>query len=191
MSLASSFGRDRPLWLTGLVSACLLVYMNVHDAVQFASLTNGRDFPGSDLSATPESILALRDLLIARPDAAAVMHTLHLYPDMVLPAALTAFLVLLIRRLSAGALIYRRRAETLLPILLTIPLLYGVFDYTENTLCFLLFPPASPAPENLQQLAQGLYWATRLKFLFVTISFLLAARLALAHTRFGHYGEKD
>lgn len=178
--LGDSLKSDPWLWLTGLVSAALLLLMNLRDAAEFAALTHGRTIPDSDFSSTRESLLALKDYLGSRPDAADVLHAMHLQADLALPAALTAFLLLLIRRLAPGAVVYGRQAQNLLPLLLVFPILYGFADYTENVLTLLLFPPAGPSPETAALLADALSWATRLKFLAMTIAGVTVARLAIA-----------
>ena len=170
------------LWATGAVSAVLLAYMNLHSARLFATLTRDRALPDSDLQATPESLLLLRDDLVSKPEAADVLRSMHLYPDMLLPAVLTVFLVLMIRRLAPGAIIYRRAAETLLPALLVPPILYGLSDYFENAVSLLFFPPASPSTSLLGTLATLLFWATRIKFLAVTIAGIIVLRLILARS---------
>lgn len=168
------------LWVTGLLSALLLAYMNLHDAKLFAALTMNRAMPDFNLQASPDSLLLLRDDLASKPEAAAVLRSMHLYPDMLLPAVLTVFLVLIIRRLTPGAIVYRRAAETLLPAFLVLPILYGLSDYVENAASLMLFPPASPAPGTLGTLADILFWATRIKYLAATIAGLVVLRLILA-----------
>ena len=178
--LGESVKSDPWLWLTGLVSAALLLLMNLRDAALFASMTQGRTIPDSDFSSTRESLLALRDYLATRPEAAELFRAMHLQADLFLPAALTAFLFLLLRRLAGGAVIYGRPAESLLPLLLTFPILYGFADYSENILCLLLFPPAAPQPATAAFLADSLSWATRMKFLAATIAGVFVARLVIA-----------
>ena len=178
--VGESVKSDPWLWLTGLVSAALLLLMNLRDATLFASLTQGRTLPDFDFSSTRESLLALRDYLGTRPEAADVLRTMHLQADLFLPAVLTIFLFLLLRRLTPGAVIYGRPAENLLPLLLTFPVLFCFADYSENILCLLLFPPAAPQPATAAFLADALSWATRLKFLAVTIAGVFVARLVIA-----------
>ncbi len=168
------------LWLTGLVSASLLLFMNLRDAALFASLTQGRSMPDQDFSSTRESLLALKDYLATRPEAANVLRAMHLEADLVLPAVLTVFLILLIRRLAPGAVVYGRPAQNLLPMMMIFPLLYGFADYSENALGLMLFPPASPSPATAALIADALSWATRLKFLAMTIAGVTVARLTIA-----------
>jgi len=178
--LADSLKTDPWLWLTGLVSAGLLALMNLRDAPLFASLTHGRTIPDSDISSTAESLLALKEFLGTRPEGAELLRAMHLQADLVLPAVLTIFLFLLIRRLVPGAVVYGRPAERLLPIMLALPFLYGFADYSENVIGLMLFPPASPTPALAAFLADALSWATRLKFLAVTIAGVIVARLVIA-----------
>jgi hypothetical protein len=178
--LAAEFRRDPALWLTGLTSAALLALMNLREAPLFASLSMGRTIPDSDLAATPDNLMALQSYLAGKPETAGVLRSMHLYPDMVLPAVLTVFLFLIIRRLAQGATVYGRPAEKLLSIFLAVPILYGLADYAENALSLAFFPPASPSPALSALLANALFWATRLKFLAVSISAIIVLRLALA-----------
>ncbi|HWU61459.1 MAG TPA: hypothetical protein VN112_05480 [Ensifer sp.] len=178
--LGDSLKSDPWLWLTGLLSAALLLLMNLREAAQFAALTHGRSIPDSDFSSTRESLLTLRDYLGTRPEAAELLRAMHLRADLVLPAALTTFLFLLLRRLAPGAVVYGRPAENLLPLLLIFPVLYGFADYSENVLCLFLFPPAVPQPATAAFLADALSWATRMKFLAATITGVFVARLVIA-----------
>ncbi len=178
--LGESLRTDPWLWLTGLLSAGLLALMTLRDAALFASLTQGRTIPDFDVSSTRESLLALRDYLATRPEAAELLRAIHLQGDLVLPAALTIFLFLLTRRLAPGATVYSRPAENLLPVLLIFPVLYGFADYSENVVSLLLFPPAMPQPSAAAFLADALSWATRMKFLAVTIAGVFVARLVIA-----------
>ncbi len=178
--LGDSLRSDPWLLLTGLISAALLFWINMHDAAEFAALTHGRTIPDSDFSSTAESLLALKDYLGTRPEAAELLRSMHLRADLVLPATLALFLLLLIRRLVPGAIVYGRQASTLLPIMMVFPILYGFSDYAENVLSLLLFPPAVPTPATAALLADALSWATRLKFLAVSISGVVVARLLIA-----------
>lgn len=178
--LGDSLKTDPWLWLTGLLSAGLLALMNLRDAAQFAALTRGGTIPDFDFSSTGESLLALRETLGKLPDAAELLRAMHLQADLVLPATLAAFLFLLLRRLAPEAVVYRRPAENLLPLLLTFPVLYGFADYSENVLCLLLFPPAAPQPATAAFLADALSWATRMKFLAATIAGVFVLRLLIA-----------
>jgi hypothetical protein len=178
--LGDSLKSDPWLWLTGVVSAGLLALMNLRDAALFASLAHGRTIPDSDISSTRESLLAMRDYLGTKPEAAELLRAIHLQADLVLPAVLTIFLFLLIRRLVPGAVVYGRPAESLLPFMLVFPFLYGFADYSENVTSLMLFPPAAPTPALAAFLADALSWATRLKFLAVTIAGVIVARLLIA-----------
>lgn len=180
--LNDSVRRDPWLWATGLLAAVLLAYLNLHDARLFASLTMNRTIPDSDLQASPASLLALRDYLATRPEAADVLRSMHLYPDLLLPAVLTTFLALLIRRLTPGAVVFRRPAEMLLPGFLVIPLVYGLADYVENAVSLMFFPPATPTTALAGTLAVLLFWATRVKFLAATVAALIILRLIMARS---------
>ena len=178
--LGESLKSEPWLWLTGVVSAGLLALMNLRDAALFASLTHGRTIPDSDISSTRESLLAMRDYLGTKQEAAELLRAIHLQADLVLPAVLTIFLFHLIRRLVPGAVVYGRPAESLLPFMLVFPFLYGFADYSENVTSLMLFPPAAPTPALAAFLADALSWATRLKFLAVTIAGVIVARLLIA-----------
>ncbi len=113
--LGESLRTDPWLWLTGLLSAGLLALMTLRDAALFASLTQGRTIPDFDVSSTRESLLALRDYLATRPEAAELLRAIHLQGDLVLPAALTIFLFLLTPGLRRGRLSTADRLKTCCP----------------------------------------------------------------------------
>lgn len=166
------------LWGSGVVSALLLAWMNLSFAWPFAELTGGRAMPDLDIESTGQGLLALKAVLESKPDAAALLRSMHLGPDLLLPATLGLFLVLLIRRAALGASLYSRPAARLLPALLALPIAYVVVDYAENVVSLLLFPPSVPAPGNADLLAEAHAWLTRLKFAALVISGILALRLA-------------
>lgn len=171
--------RQAPLlWGSGIVSAGLLAWMNLGFARPFAGLAGGRAMPDLDIETTAQSLLGLRSILETRPEAAELLRAMHFGPDLVLPAALSLFLFLLMRRVAPGASLYGRPAERLMPILLALPIAYGVIDYIENISSLMLFPPSIPAPAMADLLAGALVWLTRLKFLFLVVSVILILRLA-------------
>lgn len=171
--------RQAPLlWGSSILSAGLLAWMNLGFARPFAGLTGGRAMPDLDIETTAQSLLGLRGVLQARPEAAELLRAMHLGPDLILPAALSLFLFLLMRRVAPGASLYGRPAERLLPMLLALPIAYGVIDYIENISSLMLFPPSIPAPAMADLLAAALVWLTRLKFLFLVVSGILILRLA-------------
>lgn len=166
------------LWGSGVVSALLLAWMNLGFARPFAELTGGGAMPDLDIETTAQSLLGLRGVLETIPEAAELLRAMHLGPDLILPSVLSVFLFLLMRRVAPGASLYSRPAERLLPVLLTLPIAYGVIDYIENISSLMLFPPSIPAPAMADLLAGALVWLTRLKFLFLVISVILILRLA-------------
>jgi hypothetical protein len=166
------------LWGSGALSAALLAWMNLGFAVPFAELTGGRAMPDLDFESTGQGITALRTLLEGRPEAAELLRAMHLGPDLVLPASLGLFIVLLLRRVAPGAGLYGRPAERLLPALLALPIAYVVVDYAENLSSLLLFPPSLPTAETAGILSEALAWLTRLKFATLVISGILVLRLA-------------
>jgi hypothetical protein len=171
--------RQAPLlWGSGILSALLLVWMNLSFAVPFAELTGGRAMPDLDIESTAEGLLALRAVLQARPEAVELLRAMHFGPDLILPAVLGLFLVLLMRRVAPGAGLYGRPAERLLPALLALPIAYVVVDYAENIVSLMLFPPSLPLPEAANWLAETLAWLTRVKFAALVISGILLLRLA-------------
>lgn len=171
--------RQAPLlWGSGVLSAVLLVWMNLGFASRFADLTGGRAMPDLDIESTGQGMQSLRTLLEGRPDAAELLRDMHLGPDLVLPASLCLFVVLLMRRVAPGAGLYGRSAERLLPALLALPIAYGIVDYAENVVSLMLFPPSSPTPGTAGLLAEALSWLTRLKFAALVISGILVLRLA-------------
>jgi len=171
--------RQAPLlWGAGIVSAVLLVWMNLGFTVPFASLTGGRPVPDLDIDSSGQGLIALKALLETRSEAADLLRTMHLGPDLLLPAVLGLFLVLLMRQVAPGASLYGRPAERLLPALIALPLAYVVVDYTENILSLMLFPPATPAPDKAHLLAEAVSWLTRIKFAALVISGILVLRLA-------------
>jgi hypothetical protein len=179
--LIKSVKRDPVIWLTGFASLALLIYMNIHHGPLFTALTAGEIMPDIDINVTRAGLLALREILIGKPDAAAVLFNMHLYADMALPALLGTFLFLLILRLAPGTVLYGRPTERLLPILLALPICYGFCDYSENVVSLLLFPPATPSDSTAISLAGSLYWATRLKFVFGVVSVIVTIRLMVGN----------
>lgn len=166
------------LWGSGVLSAALLLWMNLGFAAAFSELTGGRAIPDLDIDSSGQGLLALKSLLETRPEAAELLRAMHLGPDLLLPAILGLFLALLMRRVATGAGLYGRPAERLLPFLLALPIGYIVVDYLENVTSLMLFPPASPAPGTAILLAETLSWLTRLKFAALVISSILVLRLA-------------
>jgi hypothetical protein len=166
------------LWASGVLSAALLAWMNLGFAWPFADMTGGRAMPDLDIESTGQRLLALKVLLESKPEAAALLRAMHLGPDLLLPAALGLFLVLLTRRVVSGASFYGRPAETLLPFLVAVPIAYGAIDYAENICSLLLFPPSEPMPGNADLIAEAHAWLTRLKFAALVISGILVLRLA-------------
>ena len=171
--------RQAPLlWGSGIVSVGLLAWMNLGFARPFAGLTGGRAMPDLDIETTAQSLLGLKDVLENRPEAADLLRSMHLGPDLLLPAVLALFLFLLMRRVAPGASLYGRPVERLMPILLALPVAYGVIDYIENITSLLLFSPSLPASGTEVLFAEALVWFTRLKFLFLVVSGILILRLA-------------
>ncbi|MHA7969874.1 hypothetical protein [Rhizobium sp. CAU 1783] len=168
------------LWASGALSAVLLAWLNLGFAATFRELTGGRPMPDLDIDSSREGLAALKSMLEGRPEAAGLLRTLHLGPDLVLPAALGLFLFLLMRRVAKGANLYGRPAERLLPALLALPLAYGAIDYAENVVALMLFPPSLPTPGAASLLAGALVWLTRLKFLALVVSGVLVLRLAFS-----------
>jgi hypothetical protein len=166
------------LWGSGVLSAGLFAWMNLGFARPFAELTGGVAMPDLDLESTGQGILSLRTLLEARPEAAELLRAMYVGPDLILPACLGLFVVLLMRRIAPGAGLYGRPAERLLPALLALPIAYVLVDYAENILSLMLFPPSSPAPGTASLMAEALSWLNRLKFAVLIISGLLVLRLA-------------
>jgi hypothetical protein len=166
------------IWMSGVFSAALLAWMNLGFASRFAELTGGRSLPDLDIESTGERLLALKGVLETRPEAAELLRSMHLGPDLFLPAVLGLFLVLLMRRVAPGSGLYGRPAERLLPALLSLPIAYIVVDYAENIASFMLFPPSSPVPDTASILAEALAWLTRVKFAALVISGILVLRLA-------------
>lgn len=191
MNLRESLKRDSFIWGTGLASAAFLAFMNLSSAPRFASMTMGRKIPDSDLSSTVDGILQLRTVLETHPNAAVVLRDMHLYADMALPILLASFFVALIVRLSRGATIYRRSAESVMSVTLAFPILYALCDYSENVLSLMLFPPSHPNAALAWQLAEAMHWATKLKFMFAALSCVMILRLALSHLPFGSPDRKS
>jgi hypothetical protein len=164
--------------MSGVVSAALLVWMNLGFAMPFAELTGGRAMPDLDFDSTGQALLSLRMILEGRPEAADLLRAMHFGPDLVLPASLAVFLALLMRRVAAGAGLYGRPAERLLPMLLVLPIAYGFVDYAENVVSLLLFPSSAPAAGTAGLLAETHSWLTRIKFATLVITGILILRLA-------------
>lgn len=166
------------LWASGALSAVLLLWMNRSFAWPFAELTGGRGMPDLDIESTGQGLLALKALLETRPDAAELLRAMHFGPDLLLPAVLGLFIILLMRRVAPGAGLYGRPAERLLPALIALPIAYVLVDYAENGVSLMLFPPSLPLPETASLLAEALAWLTRVKFAALVISGIIILRLA-------------
>jgi len=173
--------RQAPLlWGSGVLSAALLLWINLGFAAAFSELTGGRAIPDLDIDSSGQGLLALKSLLETRPEAAELLRAMHLGPDLLLPAMLGLFLFLLMRQVASGANLYGRPAERLLPALLALPIAYAIVDYAENLVSLLLFPPSAPAPGTANVLAEVLTWLTRIKFAALVISGILVLRLAFS-----------
>ena len=171
--------RQAPLlWGSGIVSAGLLAWMHLGFVSPFFVLAGKRTIPDLDINGTAQSLLGLKKVLENRPEAAEVLRSMHLGPDLLFPAVFALFLFLLMRRVAPGASLYGRPIERLMPVLLALPIAYGVIDYIENISSLMLFPPSIPAPAMADLLAGALVWLTRLKFLFLVVSGILILRLA-------------
>jgi len=166
------------LWGSGTLSAVLLLWMNLSFAWPFAESTGGRVMPDLNIESTGQGLLALKALLETRPEAAELLRSMHLGPDLLLPAVLGLFLILLMRGVAQGASLYGRPAERLLPALIALPITYVLVDYSENIVSLILFPPSMPLPETASLLAEALAWLTRIKFAALVISGILILRLA-------------
>lgn len=166
------------LWGSGVLSAGLFAWMNLGFVSPFFVLAGKRTIPDLDINGTAQSLLGLKDVLEQRSEAAELLRSMHLGPDLLFPAVFALFLFLLMRRVAPGASLYGRPAERLMPVLLALPIAYGVIDYIENISSLMLFPPFIPAPAMADLLAEALVWFTRLKFLFLVVSGILILRLA-------------
>ena len=170
--------RQAPLlWAGGVLSAGLLVWMNLGFARAFAGLTGGQAMPDLDFESTGQRLLALRSLLETRTEAAELLRAMHLGPDLLLPATLGLFIILLMRHVALGASLYGRPAERLLPMLIALPIAYVVADYAENITSLMLFAPSSPTPDTAGLLAEAHAWFTRIKFSALVVSGILVLRL--------------
>lgn len=171
--------RQAPLlWGSGILSAGLFAWMNLGFTSPFFVLAGKRTIPDLDINGTAQSLLGLKKVLENRPEAADLLRSMHLGPDLLFPAVFALFLFLLMRRVVPGASLYGRPAERLMPILLALPVAYGLIDYVENVTSLMLFPPSLPASGTEVLLAEALVWLTRLKFLFLVVSGILILRLA-------------
>ncbi|TCL75768.1 hypothetical protein [Rhizobium sp. BK251] len=132
-------------------------------------------FAGYDVS----TVVRMQQLLAQNETAAGILRAMYLGPELVLPAALTALLLLIFMRLGP---IDAWRGRSVHPVLgritYVLPLIYGLADYAENIAGLLAFgeSPSSGIAAAL------LPWLTRLKFASLAICLILIVRFLMVRT---------
>lgn len=125
-------------------------------------------------------VLKLVEAVKQAPEAATILRSLHLGPDLFFPAAFAALALMLIARFAPGSVVFHKpMTGWRLAIALAAPLLYAVSDYAENIFSLMLFSPAAPDADRAADLVRWLPLATRMKAMFFFISLILALRFVL------------
>lgn len=125
-------------------------------------------------------VLKLVEAVKQAPEAATILRSLHLGPDLFFPAAFAVLALMLIARFAPGSVVFHKpMTGWRLAIALAAPLLYAVSDYAENIFSLMLFSPAAPDADRAADLVRWLPLATRMKAMFFFISLILALRFVL------------
>lgn len=151
----------------------------------FRAASAGRDILAVRIRGYEASdVLDILQFLRAHPDAAAIQHGFYAGPALLLPAALTAMLFLLLKRLQPGGVFFGHAIPpAVIAALFFLPILYGLADYGETVLGMLLFPPATPSDQMTAFATSALPVLVRLKFVALIITIILLVRFAVLHRR--------
>lgn len=174
-------GANRMIVLLIALSGALLGWMFFGLDPEFRHASGAGRFLDARLAGyDADAVLGLQAALLdpARQEARDLLRLMYLGPDLVLPLALSLSLVLLLKGLASGAILYGRRLELRhVRLLCLLPLTYGLLDYVENAGFLLFFPPASPGPVLSALLPDALPLISRLKLAFLAVSAILVIRL--------------
>lgn len=166
--------------LLGALAIGLLLYMNVVIGPQVRALV---DLPIPDFRLEGYEAVdaaAFSTALSASPEAADLMRYMHLGPDMVFPAAFCILALMVLVRHAPRALVFHRPITRLgIALVLAAPVFYAIADYAENIISLMLFPPATPDPQNTVLSFSLLAVLTRTKFMLFFITLILMARFTL------------
>lgn len=166
------------------LSLGLLVYMNAVTGAAFRALVKlpVPDFRIEGYEAA--DVARLADALSASPEAAALLRTMHLVPDMIFPGSFALLALLVLARFAPKALVFHRPLTRLgLAVVFAAPVFYAAADYAENIVSLMVFPPATVAPEKAALYASLLAALTRAKFMLFFITLILMARFSLFKDR--------
>lgn len=173
--------KNRMIVLLIALSGALLGWMFFGLDPEFRHVSGAGRFLDARLSGyDADAVLALQAALAdpARQEARDLFRLMYLGPDLVLPLALSLSLVLLLKGLAPGAILYGRRlGPHHVRLLCLLPLAYGFLDYVENAGFLLFFPPAAPGATLSAMLPDMLPWISRLKLAALAVSVVLVVRL--------------
>lgn len=176
-------GTNKVILLLLALSGALLAWMFFGLDPEFQRLSGAGGFLDARLSGyEADAVQGLQSALAdpARAEARDLLQLMYLGPDLVLPFVLTLSLCLILRGHAPGVVLYGRRLDVRHAWLLClVPVAYGVFDYLENFGFLSYFPPAEPGPWLAETLPQILPWVTRVKFVLLFVSLLLALRVTV------------
>lgn len=176
-------GTNKVILLLLALSGALVAWMFFGLDPEFQRLSGAGGFLDARLSGyEADAVRGLQAALAdpARAEARDLLQLMYLGPDLVLPFVLTLSLCLLLRGYAPGVVLYGRRLDVRHAWLLClVPVAYGVFDYLENFGFLSYFPPAEPGPWLAENLPQILPWVTRVKFVLLFVSGLLALRVTV------------
>lgn len=120
------------------------------------------------------AVVRMQRLLSDNESARAILRAMYLGPELVLPALLTALLLLVFIRIGPIDAWFGRKVHPLVGALaFALPILYGASDYAENIASLIAF---ADKPSTAFA-AQVLPWTTRLKFASLAVSLILIARI--------------
>nr|WP_316652611.1 hypothetical protein [uncultured Gellertiella sp.] len=173
-----------PFWLVaGFLAAAsitLLACMIVVTGPQFEALVH-LQIPDFRLTGYERAdVDAVMVALNGSPEAARLLRFLHLVPDMLLPAFYAGLCLMLLVRFSPGATVFHKPLSGFRwYLVLAVPVAYALFDYAENAVSLLLFPPATPTGDMARLLAGILPFLTRTKAMLFFIALILVLRFSL------------
>ena len=153
----------------------------------FRTASAGRDMLAVRIRGYEASdVLDMLQFLRAHPDAAVVQHEFYTGPSLLLPAVLTALLVLLLKQSQPGGVFFGRAIPAaVIAALFFLPVLYGLADYGETIIGMLVFSPATPTDRTIAFAANALPILVRLKFVALVVTIILLVRFAVLRRRHG------
>jgi hypothetical protein len=181
-------GREPSARLIGALAAvciALFVWSYIGFALPFRAAAGGRDVLDIRIGGYDSAdVVGMLEYLRDHPDAASILRSLHLGPELVLPALLAVLLFLLLRIARPGGSFFGRALPAIvIAALFFLPVLYAAADYAENVASLTLFPPATPSDGTVAFFVWLLPLLTRLKFAMLAIILILLARFTLLRSR--------